>query len=84
MSDKLHDILGMSDRTMAEYFVALAKKSSSAEALVDQIKDTGTIDVDANVISFARELFQRVRPNIFCCTHKCIGISPIPSTMPSA
>lgn len=60
VSDKLHDILGMSDRTMAEYFVALAKKSSSADGLIDKIKDTGTIEVDSNVISFARELFERV------------------------
>lgn len=60
MSDKLHDILGMSDRTMAEYFVALAKKSSSVDALIDKIRDTGTIEVDSNVSSFARELFERV------------------------
>ncbi len=64
VSDKLHDILGMSDRTMAEYFVALAKKSNSVDALIDKIRDTGTIEVDSNVSSFARELFERVSVQI--------------------
>ena len=61
VSDRLHDILGISDKVIAEYLVGLAGKASSPDAFIQKIRDTGTIDVDNNVVTFARELWDKVR-----------------------
>lgn len=60
VNDKLHDILGMSDRTVAEFLIGLAKKSSSEDGLINAMKQTGVINVDPSTIGFARELYQKV------------------------
>ncbi|ELT93001.1 hypothetical protein CAPTEDRAFT_48421, partial [Capitella teleta] len=60
VGDKLHEILGISDRTIAEYFVGMAKKSSSPQDLVEGLKKTGTVDIDATMKSFANELWGKV------------------------
>ena len=60
VGDRLHDILGISDKHIAEYFVALASKSSSAENFVDRLRKTGTVDVDLPLTNFAGELYNKV------------------------
>jgi pre-mRNA-splicing factor ATP-dependent RNA helicase DHX16 len=60
VADKLHDIVGMSDKTIAEFLVGLAKKSSSEDGLINAMRQTGVIEVDTKVVSFARELYQKV------------------------
>jgi pre-mRNA-splicing factor ATP-dependent RNA helicase DHX16 len=61
VSDKLHDILGISDRTIAEFLVQVAKKSSSEDSLISYLKANEVIDTgDANFVSFAKELYERV------------------------
>ena len=60
VSDKLHDVAGISDMTIADFFVGLAGKSSSADDLIEKIRDTQTLDVDPKVTSFAHELFGRI------------------------
>ncbi|XP_012946541.2 pre-mRNA-splicing factor ATP-dependent RNA helicase DHX16, partial [Aplysia californica] len=60
VNDKLHDILGISDTYIAQYFVGLAKKSDTSAELVERLKDTGTVEVDDSLIAFARELFDKV------------------------
>ena len=50
VSDKLHELVGISDRSIAEFMVGLCKKSKSPSEFVEKIRDTGTIDVDEKVI----------------------------------
>ena len=49
VSDKLHELVGISDRSIAEFMVGLCKKSKSPSEFVEKIRDTGTIDVDEKV-----------------------------------
>ncbi|XP_070581669.1 pre-mRNA-splicing factor ATP-dependent RNA helicase DHX16-like [Ptychodera flava] len=60
VSDQLHDILGMSDRYIAEYLVSLASKSNSGGDFVQRVRDTGTIDVDQRIESFAHQLWGKI------------------------
>ncbi|CAL1534296.1 unnamed protein product [Lymnaea stagnalis] len=60
VNDKLHDILGISDKYIAQYFVGLAAKSESPGELVQRLQETGTVDVDENLVVFAKELFDKV------------------------
>ena len=60
VGDKLHDILGISDKYIAQFMIGLAGKSSSQEELVQNIRNTGTVDVDDNMVKFASELFNKV------------------------
>ena len=49
VSDKLHELVGISDRSIAEFMVGLCKKSKSPSEFVEKIRDTGTIDVNDKV-----------------------------------
>ncbi|XP_071097598.1 pre-mRNA-splicing factor ATP-dependent RNA helicase DHX16-like [Haliotis cracherodii] len=60
VNDKLHDLLGISDKYIGQYFVGLAAKSESHDEFVDKLRDTGAVDVDEQVTQFAKELFNRV------------------------
>ena len=39
VSDKLHDVLGFSDRYTVEYLIGLAKNSTSVESLVQKVSE---------------------------------------------
>jgi len=60
VSDKLHELVGISDRSIAEFMVGLCKKSKSPSEFVEKIRDTGTIDVNDKVSLFAGELWNRL------------------------
>ena len=60
VSDELHSVTGMSDRSVAEFFVHMAKKSPGEEAFIRQIQDTGAVDMTPQVEEFAKALFRRV------------------------
>ena len=60
VQDQLHDILGISDRYIAEYLISLAGKSSSGADLVQRIQKTGTIDINDGIKRFAGELVTKV------------------------
>ena len=60
VGDRLHDILGISDKYIAQFFVALAAKSGSPDDFVDRLKSTHTVDVDQTLANFAKELFSKV------------------------
>ena len=59
VNDKLHDILGISDKYIAQYLIGLAKKSSTADEYVEKIRDTGTVEIDQNMVNFSHELWQK-------------------------
>lgn len=60
MKDRLHDVLGMSDRHVAQFLVGTARRSSSAADLLSRLNDTGAIDVTDKVRSFAEELWVKL------------------------
>ncbi|KAJ3597209.1 hypothetical protein NHX12_000738 [Muraenolepis orangiensis] len=60
VKDRLHDILGLSDRHVAQFIIGTARKSSSQQDFVSRLKQTGTIDIDQNVVAFAEELYEKV------------------------
>lgn len=61
VSDRLHDILGLSDRYVSQFMIGTARKASSSQDFVTRLEQTGTIDIDPSVIAFAQELFEKVR-----------------------
>ena len=60
VNDKLHDILGISDKYISQYLIGLAGKSNTAEDYVQKLKDTGTVEIDTNMVKFAHELWAKV------------------------
>ena len=60
VSDKLHELVGISDRSIAEFLVGLAGKSSDPSQFIEKIRDTETIDVDDRVSVFATELWGKM------------------------
>lgn len=61
VSDRLHDILGLSDRYVAQFMIGLARKSSAPQDFIARLKETGTIDIDQRVTAFAEELYNKVQ-----------------------
>ncbi|XP_037532031.1 pre-mRNA-splicing factor ATP-dependent RNA helicase DHX16 [Nematolebias whitei] len=60
VSDRLHDILGLSDRYVSQFMIGVARKASSPEDFVGRLEQTGTIDIDHSVTAFAKELFEKI------------------------
>lgn len=60
VSDRLHDILGLSDRYVSQFMIGTARKALSAQDFVTRLEQTGTIDINQSVIAFAEELFDKV------------------------
>uniref|UniRef100_A0A4W5L2D2 RNA helicase n=1 Tax=Hucho hucho TaxID=62062 RepID=A0A4W5L2D2_9TELE len=60
VSDSLHDILGLSDRYVAQFMIGSARKSSSSQDFVAHLKSTGTININQRVIAFAQELYEKI------------------------
>ncbi|KAM6994732.1 pre-mRNA-splicing factor ATP-dependent RNA helicase DHX16 isoform 1-T1 [Tautogolabrus adspersus] len=60
VNDRLHDILGLSDRYVSQFMIGTARRASSHQDFVSRLEQTGTIDIDQSVISFAQELFDKI------------------------
>lgn len=60
VGDRLHDLLGISDRYVVEYLIGLAGKSVSAASFIQQLRDTDTVTVDDSMVAFAQELWNKV------------------------
>ena len=58
VSDKLHDVLGFSDKYTVEYLIGLAKTSTNPESLVQRVSEG--LNVDDKVASFALELWSKL------------------------
>ena len=63
MNDRLHDILGLSDRYVSQFMIGTARRASSSEDFVERLEKTGTIDIEPSVVAFAKELFDKVWQN---------------------
>ena len=60
VNDKLHDILGISDKYIAQYLIGLAQKARDPEEYVQKLRDTGTVDIDDEMVTFSSELWNKV------------------------
>ncbi|KAM3911595.1 pre-mRNA-splicing factor ATP-dependent RNA helicase DHX16 isoform 1-T2 [Leptodactylus fuscus] len=60
VKDRLHDVLGMSDRHVAQFLIGTARRSSSAVDFISRLNDTGAVDVTDKVRSFAEELWGKL------------------------
>ncbi|XP_076006672.1 pre-mRNA-splicing factor ATP-dependent RNA helicase DHX16 [Genypterus blacodes] len=60
VNDRLHDILGLSDRYVAQFMIGTARRSSCPEDFVTRLEQTGTIDINQPVVAFAHELFGKI------------------------
>ena len=60
VSDTLYEVLGLSDRSLADFFISLGRKSASSEVFLEKIRDTNTIDVNEEVRRFAADLWNRI------------------------
>ena len=58
VSDKLHDVLGFSDKYTTEYLIGLARTSASPESLVQRVSEG--LNVDSKLASFAAELWSKM------------------------
>jgi len=59
VSDRLYDLLEISDRNIAEFLIGLCRKASSPEIFIDKIRETDTIDINDGVRKFASELWTK-------------------------
>lgn len=59
VGDSLHSLLGFSDKTLSQYFVALASKARNPAALFAELQENDVPVTDASK-GFAVELFKRV------------------------
>jgi len=60
VADQLHELVGISDRSIAEFIIGLCQKSKSPSEFIEKIRETDTIDVDEKVSIFATELYNRL------------------------
>ncbi|XP_022327385.2 pre-mRNA-splicing factor ATP-dependent RNA helicase DHX16-like [Crassostrea virginica] len=60
VNDKLHDILGISDKFISQFLLGLAKKATDPDDFVNKIRETGTVDIDTNMLNFAHELWNKL------------------------
>ena len=60
VGDKLHEVLGISDKYLAQYMLGLATKSKSTDAFIEALRKTDTVPIDKEIITFAGELWNKV------------------------
>ena len=60
VSDQLHQILGLSDKYVAQFLMGLAKKANSLPDFYSRLENTGTIKMNDEVRQFATELWDKV------------------------
>jgi hypothetical protein len=78
VSDKLHDILGFSDKHAVEYLVSLSQSTKTSESFREKLQGfLGPLDGD--VLNFANDLWQRaphqeVMLKLFIPMHAAIDV----------
>ena len=60
VADELYNIIGLSDKCIAEFLISLATKSSTATDFVQRLRDTKTVDISQPMIAFAQQLWGKV------------------------
>ena len=60
VNDSLHDVAGISDKTIADFMIGLAKQSKSSTDFIEKIRETETLDITSALSTFANELYQKI------------------------
>ncbi|KHJ95697.1 helicase protein [Oesophagostomum dentatum] len=60
VNDELHSIVGISDRTISQYVLALAKKSSSTDDFIGKLRDNDALEINDGVRRFASQLMDKL------------------------
>jgi len=60
VSDRLHNLIGMSDKLIVQYFIGLASKSDSVGLFLQKLKETDTVVIDEKMKAFAEEVWRKV------------------------
>ena len=60
VSDKLHELVGISDKSIAEFVIGLGTQSKSPAEFIQKIKDTDCIEINDKVSVFATELHAKI------------------------
>ena len=60
VNDELHEILGLSDKYVAQFLVGLARKANSPDDFLRRIRETETVDVNDAVQAFAGTLYHKI------------------------
>uniref|UniRef100_H2YMB0 RNA helicase n=1 Tax=Ciona savignyi TaxID=51511 RepID=H2YMB0_CIOSA len=60
VGDKLHDILGLSDKHISHFLIGLCEKSYSPDEFIDRLRKTGALTMTSQMVDFAMELYDKV------------------------
>ncbi|XP_059826821.1 pre-mRNA-splicing factor ATP-dependent RNA helicase DHX16 [Hypanus sabinus] len=60
VSDQLHQLLGLSDKYVAQFLIGTARRSGDPHDFVRRLESTGTIDITPSVRLFAGELWAKI------------------------
>lgn len=60
VNDELHSIVGISDRTISQYVLALAKRSSSTDDFIGKLRDNDALEINDGVLKFASQLMNKL------------------------
>ncbi|KAF6039237.1 DHX16 [Bugula neritina] len=62
VGDRLYDIVGISDKMIAQYVLGLAQDAKSPADYLEKLRETEALDINEKIISFAQELFNKLPP----------------------
>ncbi|XP_048376075.2 pre-mRNA-splicing factor ATP-dependent RNA helicase DHX16 isoform X1 [Stegostoma tigrinum] len=60
VNDQLHQLLGLSDKYVAQFLIGTAQRSESVANFIRRLEETGTIDITQGVRRFADELWAKI------------------------
>ncbi|XP_060707093.1 pre-mRNA-splicing factor ATP-dependent RNA helicase DHX16 [Hemiscyllium ocellatum] len=60
VNDELHQLLGLSDKYVAQFLIGTAQRSDSVADFIRRLEETGTIDITQGVRRFADELWTKI------------------------
>ncbi|KAK5981290.1 hypothetical protein GCK32_006672, partial [Trichostrongylus colubriformis] len=60
VNDELHAIVGISDRTICQYVLALARKSNSTQDFIGKLRDNDALEINDSVLRFASQLMNKL------------------------
>ena len=62
VSDRLHDILGLSDKHLVEFLIKAARKAKSSNDILRDLKKRGGLVLDDKMTSFILQLWKFCSP----------------------
>ncbi|XP_067933962.1 pre-mRNA-splicing factor ATP-dependent RNA helicase DHX16-like [Watersipora subatra] len=60
VGDRLHDIVGISDKMIVQYILGLAKSAKSPADYIEKLRNTEALDINEKIVSFSQELFTKL------------------------